>query len=256
MVLTGFHAVNSQLFPIGIFPWLGIASLLLFAPPSLPRRVAGWLRSRVSGRASALAQPVASESPPVSSAVVVFVLGYLALQILLPLRIHLYAGNPSWTEVGHEFSWRMMLRYKDAHANFEFDPPDAESVLEISGRMPQIDDVHFRKMIKSPELIVQWVHALDAVLAELGIPNVEIRVVSIASLNGRPYQLMIDPKRDLTEVRLGWFERYDWIVPLRPDQTIGLYPKDGDERRQKIRRAADEYNRERRELRSREPSDG
>ena len=150
----------------------------------------------------------------------------------------------------------MMLRYKDAHVNFRFDPPGAESMLEKSGQTPPISEIHFRKMIKSPELIVQWVHALDAALTELGMPDVEIRVVSIASLNGRPYQMLVDPKRDLTEVRLGLFERYDWIAPLRPDQPIGLYPRDADDRRLKVQRAVDEYNRERRRARDLESSDG
>ena len=184
------------------------------------------------------------------------VLGYLALQILLPLRIHFYVGNPSWTEVGHDFSWRMMLRYKDAHINFRFEPPEASTVLEVSDGKPPLSQLHFRKMTKSPELIVQWVHALDAALAELGMPDVEIRVVAVASLNGRPYQLLIDPERDLTEVRLGLFERYDWIVPLRPDQPISQYPVDGDDRRQKIEQAIETYNRERRQLRGSPSSDG
>ncbi len=256
MVLAGFHLTNSQIFPIGIFPWLGIALLLLFAPPSLPRRVAGWLRSRAAGRPSTVAHFAATESAPVSTAIVVFVLAYLAIQILLPLRIHLYAGNPSWTEVGHGFSWRMMLRYKDAFVNFKFDPPEARRVLEESGRKPPLSPSHLRKVTKTPGLVVQWVHALDAALTELRMPDVEIRAVSIASLNGRPYQLMIDPKRDLTEVGIGLFDARDWIVPLRPNQPIGRYPSDGDDRRRKIQRAVDEYNRAHRQARDLEFTDG
>jgi hypothetical protein len=256
LVLSGFHATNSQLFPIGIFPLLGIASLLLFAPPSLPRSAAAWLRRRASGRSVSVPRPAAARSEPVSTGVVAFVLGYLAIQILLPLRIHCYAENPSWTEVGHAFSWRMMLRYKDAHLNVKFEPPEADRTLEDSGRKPPLSPLHFRKMTKSPELIVQWVHALDAALSEIGMPDVEIRVVSVASLNGRPYQLMIDPERDLTEVRLGLFERYDWIVPLRPNQPISQYPKNGEDRRRKIQQAVDTYNLERRQRRALPPSDG
>ncbi len=256
LVLTGFHAVNSQLFPIGIFPWLGIATLLLFAPPNLPRTAAVWLLSRIAGQPTTASQPAAAAAAPASKTVVVFVLAYLAIQTLLPLRIHFYAENPSWSEVGHAFSWRMMLRYKDAHINFRFEPPEASTVLEISDGKPPLSQLHFRKMTKSPELIVQWVHALDAALTELDMPGVEIRVVAVASLNGRPYQLLIDPERDLTEVRLGLFERYDWIVPLRPDQPISQYPVDGDDRRQKIEQAIETHNRERRQRRGLEPSDG
>ena len=41
---------------------------------------------------------------------VVFV--FLIVQILVPLRLHLYEGDVKWTEYGHKFSWRMKLRTK------------------------------------------------------------------------------------------------------------------------------------------------
>jgi hypothetical protein len=67
---------------------------------------------------------------------------------------------------------------------------------------------------------------------------------------------MIDPKRDLTEVGIGLFDARDWIVPLRPNQPIGRYPSDGDDRRRKIQRAVDEYNRAHRQARDLEFTDG
>lgn len=43
---------------------------------------------------------------------------YLLVQLLLPLRHLLYAGDPSWTEEGHRYAWHMKLRDKDAEAVF------------------------------------------------------------------------------------------------------------------------------------------
>jgi vitamin K-dependent gamma-carboxylase len=30
--------------------------------------------------------------------------GYVAVQLLVPLRHHLYVGDPNWTEAGHTFA--------------------------------------------------------------------------------------------------------------------------------------------------------
>jgi hypothetical protein len=243
-VLAAFHMTNNLIFPIGIFPWMGLALLIPFLEPSWPRRAAAWLRSRRAGRrvpASVFAAPPAA---PASPAVAAFVLAYLAVQVLVPLRVYLYADDPGWTEVGQQLSWRMMLRSKDAYLRLDFDPPEAGRMLEEAGRMPRIGETSYRKLTKIPGAIVQYVHEIDARLEELGQPDVEIRVLSIASLNGRPYQLMIDPERDLTRAGLGVLRVPDWIVPLVPDQRVGLYPKSGEDRRRMLQHAVDEYRRE------------
>jgi len=113
--VVGFHLTNDQLFRIGLFPWIGISLCLVFLEPSWPRRAAAWLRER-RGRAAPGPTGVAERPGRASTATAAFVVGYLAFQALWPLRIHLLEGNPSWTEVGHNFSWRMMLRDKDGWA--------------------------------------------------------------------------------------------------------------------------------------------
>jgi hypothetical protein len=57
-------------------------------------------------------------------------------------------------------------------------------------------------MVKNPHMILQYVHALDDTFQEMGINDVEIRATAIVSLNGRPYQLIIDPEVDLTKAGL------------------------------------------------------
>jgi hypothetical protein len=242
-VVTAFHMTNKLIFPIGMFPWIGIALLIPFPEPGWPWRAAAWLRGRRAGRqvrARAFAVPAAPASP----AVVAFVLAYLAIQVLVPLRIHLYADDPGWTEVGQRFSWRMMLRSKDAYLRLAFDPPEAGRMLEEAGRMPRIGRTTFDNLKGDPDAIVQYVHELGARLEELGQPGVAIRALSIASLNGRPYQLMIDPERDLTQVDHGLLTVRDWILPLASGQRVGLYPKSADERRRMLQEAVDEYRRE------------
>ena len=165
------------------------------------------------------------------------------IQVLLPLRIWFYRDNPSWTEVGHCFSWRMMLRHKDAYVKFLFDPPEAERLLEKVDDLPSIGAAHLQRMVKTPDFLLQYVHELDSTLSGHGMPDVKIRVLAIVSLNGRPYQLMIDPRRDLTEASYGFFEVPDWILPLKEYQRPGLYPKDRADRLRRIRAVVAELKR-------------
>ncbi|MDA0284442.1 MAG: HTTM domain-containing protein, partial [Planctomycetota bacterium] len=113
-----FHLSNSQLFSIGIFPWFMIASTLLFFDPDWPRRI--------------LRCPLLTDHAPANGKqlskqqlLVVMCLGlYLSIQVLVPLRHFVIRDNiPSWSEVGHNFSWHMMLRSKRGAARFYVTDP-------------------------------------------------------------------------------------------------------------------------------------
>ena len=127
-----------------------------------------------------------------------------------------------------------MLRDKDAYLKFFFNPPEAEQLLEYTKLKPRIGKSHITKMVKNPQMILKYTHALDETLQSMGVNGVEIRVASIASLNGRPYQLMIDPNRDLTKVSYGFFSVPNWIVPLEKSQRPGLYPSSKEVRMKAI----------------------
>ena len=108
-------------------------------------------------------------------------------------------------------------------------------------------------MVKTPHFILQYVHALDSTLEALGMRDVEIRVIAIASLDGRPYQLMIDPTVDLSDASYGWFEVPNWIVPLQRNKRPGLYPRSSEERRAMLQAVVDDYNGARRARLARVP---
>ncbi|MGY8644461.1 MAG: HTTM domain-containing protein [Verrucomicrobiales bacterium] len=227
-----FHVTNYSLFKIGLFPIIGVSLLALFFQPHWPRPILGKRFQKtpiqndgfIAKNASRLATP----------AVTAFVLVYIAVQALLPFRTLKYEGDPSWSEVGHYYSWRMMLRDKDAYLKFFFNPPEAERILEVSDQKPKIAKSHVQKMVKNPQMILSYTHALDRSFKEMGIDGVEIRVASIVSLNGRPYQLMIDPEVDLAKASYGFFDVPDWIIPLEKNLRPGLYPKSSGDRKAKI----------------------
>ena len=66
------------------------------------------------------------------------------------------------------------------------------------------------------------------------MPNVEIRVAAVASLNRRPYQLMIDPTRDLAKATYGLLKIPDWIIPLDEHAQPGNYPTTHRQRQAQI----------------------
>jgi hypothetical protein len=240
--VVSFHLTNDRIFDIGIFPFMGIASLVIFMDPTTTRRALHWLAAKPSSskpsrrRPRRTARPTApsSGSTPAPAAAIALVVAWFGFQVLWPLRIHFYRENPGWSEVGQHFSWRMMLRTKDAYLKFVFEPPEAEALLERTDQLPKITPVHLKQMVKIPHFILQYAHELDRRLERLGMPDVEIRALSIVSMNGRPFQPMIDPEVDLTEASYGFFEVPPWIVPLRKDGRAGHYPTSGAQRAQWI----------------------
>ncbi|MEP6602563.1 MAG: HTTM domain-containing protein [Spartobacteria bacterium] len=111
----GFHLLNYRLFHIGVFPWLAIVTTTLFLSPSWPRQLLSILQSKP--RAVKSEHSAAPESAW-QHAIFVFVLVYIAIQLLVPLRPFLYRGGAEWQQAEHRFTWRMMLIGKWQRAYF------------------------------------------------------------------------------------------------------------------------------------------
>jgi hypothetical protein len=210
-VAAAFHLMNHYFFThIAIFPFLAIATTALFFPSDWPRRFARWLRP--AGASVPPAAPAApGPSPRARLAVAAFVWIYLAIQIALPLRHWCYPGNPSWTEEGNFFAWRMMLSSKAGTCTFRV----------RDGATGQEWEVHpYRKlafrqayeMMEHPDRILQFAHQLASELRAQGYEQIEVRADTKASLNGREYQALIDPTVDLAKQPRTW-RHYAWIVP-------------------------------------------
>ncbi|QDT32509.1 HTTM domain-containing protein [Thalassoglobus polymorphus] len=245
LLLVVFHATNSTLFQIGLFPLIGIGLLILFVEPVLPRKCFRWIGTKLGTIPHGVLEPHIGTARPVKLAswgVTAFVCGWISFQAILPLRILTYSDDPGWSEVGQCFSWRMMLRHKDAFLKLKFDPPEAEKYLEEHPEiLPHLSKVHVERMVKNPHFILQYAHTVSDALKKEGWEDVKISCVSIASMNGRPYQLMINPETDLAKASYGMFEVPDWIVPLDKYQRPGQYPKTPEERRDVIAQVYKEH---------------
>jgi hypothetical protein len=202
----GFHLLNSQMFEIGVFPWLAIWSTLTFFDPDWPRRVFNWPRRSAVGPAG----PARWDRGARATAGLVAV--YLAIQLLVPLRHWLYPGNVSWTEEGHRFSWHMKLRSKAALARFRLTDPSTGRVWDVEPTA-ELTERQARKMAIDPFMLLQYAHHLADRASPPQGPRGEVRAIAVASLNGHPPEPFIDPSVDLAAVPRTLFGPTDWILP-------------------------------------------
>jgi hypothetical protein len=206
-----FHLTNAQLFSIGIFPWFMIAAMVLFLDPAQLRpamqRVEKWLGGRTRLFEATL-KPTAR-----TRRLVLAGLGlYVAFQVLMPFRHHLYPGNVSWTEEGHNFSWHMKLRSK--YGTLKMHAVNLETgALRNINLGDYLSTRQRRKLASRPDMVVLFAHHLRDTFKEQGYPYVAIYAENEVSLNGRPKALLIDPTVDLATVERSLLPT-PWILPL------------------------------------------
>ena len=208
-----FHLNNAFMFAIGFFPWLMIGATTIFFSPSWPRRF-GLMHRPAKKKRPAKAYKAQQPAPPpephrgVAVALAVFVI----VQLLLPFRHVLYPGHVDWTEQGHRFAWRMKLRDKRGDLRFYAFESRTRKAMLIEDYNAILTPRQRRRMRLDPDLIRQFARVMADRFRQNG-QDVEIRVQTNISLNGREPQPMVDPEVDLATLR-PVFGRADWIVPL------------------------------------------
>lgn len=210
---VGFHITNSFLFQIHIFPWFMILATTVFFPPSWPRQLLG-VRNPDSGLSDNSiegdkAQVVTSLGPWWSIALI----GLALFHCAWPLRSRLYNEETSWTERGHLFSWRMMLRAKEVGIGYAIVDPTTGRVANVDHKQ-FIDAEQAEKFARDPELIRQLAHFIATKFEKEMGRRPEVYALVLASLNGRKPQLMIDPNVDLATQPFALWEKPSWILPL------------------------------------------
>jgi hypothetical protein len=224
IAVLGFHGMTALLFNIGMFPWIMMTATLLFFPPNWPRRLLLRLRRTLPESRFAFLSGHASLEPPpehtahrgrssvwrrVGGALVA---GYFAIQLLVPLRQHLYPGRAAWTGEGFNFAWNVMLVEKTGRVEFIVRS-------RPSGRVWTVDPADYltplqvKMMSTQPHLIQRFAHHVGRHFRERGHEAVAVHARAYASLNGRPSRLLIDPEVDLMQqpVRPG---PKAWVRPL------------------------------------------
>lgn len=216
-VVVLFHLATWLLFPeIGLFPWIMMVAATIFFEPDWARRVVTRMRRRdPDGQVAAI--PTAGTDPPLPQgapgwhrAAVCGLLLFAGIQLVMPLRHHLYPGNVRWTEEGYLFAWRVMLTEKSGHVEFLVTDPASGNRWRV---FPDavLTPLQVERMAIRPELIRQAAGFVAADFARRGILGVEVRADAYASFNGRPHARLVDPDVDLTAVDAGVGPR-SWIL--------------------------------------------
>jgi len=204
-----FHFSNAMMFKIGIFPPMMMCATLLYCNPDWPRRIC-LLFKPLRKKETNLPPKKLSEFYKRTLAAILTV--YLAIQVFIPFRHFAYPGSVHWTDEGHFFAWHMMLRSKRAKTTFyAFDPASGKR-WKLDHRQ-YLSDMQRDRVGRFPDFTLQMAHFLEKEERKKGYGDIEIYVDTRVSLNGRPYQQIIDPTVDLTQLERGLMPK-EWIIPL------------------------------------------
>ena len=194
-----FNLFNSAVFHIGIFPYLMILLCIFFYPPDTIRKLFFKTKSKV--------YPVQKQLSLLWSTIL---MAFFGVQLLLPLRHHLFQGQPSWTEEGHRLSWRMMLRAKSGSIQYELQDLENEEAEKVKLR-DYLTPNQLRSFKGQPDMIWQLAQHIRKEKAEEG-KKVAVYVNADISLNGHPKRSLINPEVDLASVPWEPFNHADWIL--------------------------------------------
>ncbi|MVM31497.1 HTTM domain-containing protein [Spirosoma sp. HMF4905] len=205
IVIVVFHVLTHFLFYIGMFPWMMIATVLIFFPPELFQRI---LRFFDKGT---MPQPQAALRYTFSPIRLILPVFFL-LQLILPFRSHAYSGNVLWHEQGFRFSWNIMLMEKNASLEYFVKVKKTGKEFTVKP-IDFLTRIQARQMSFQPDMILQFAHYLHDYYLTNGVGDTEIRAECYASLNGRGSALLIDPTVDLAAEKEG-FQEKNWINKL------------------------------------------
>ncbi|MEM9367490.1 MAG: HTTM domain-containing protein [Planctomycetota bacterium] len=235
-----FHLTNTQLFEIGVFPWLGIAALVLFLPPGKiqslgSRKQKDFDKERVSD------EGVSPKKRSTQRLILGLLSAYFVFQALFPFRHYLYAGHVEWNECGKNFSWRMMLSDKRMFVGMRLIDSDTGQVWEVDqggmadpNRRGQVgfaslagqivfvpskllngDQMRGIGVWGNPVLLQRYAAQVARDARAIGIDHPQIAVDAVCSLNGRPLQYLVTPDVDLASFEKQAFGTPSYVVPLR-----------------------------------------
>lgn len=203
-----FHLFNSIVFQVGIFPYLALAFSLFFFTPKTVRNI--FLKKKP------FYQDNTVKVPSYKPILIGFASLYFVIQIILPLRHNFIKDNVLWTEEGHRLSWRMMLRSKSGYATYKVVDKNTNKKAIIL-----LDDYLTKKQQRlvttRPDVIWQFAQHLKQDYKSRG-HDIAVYVDTKVSVNGKPYQTLINPEIDLANVKWDYFKHSDWILTSQLDK--------------------------------------
>lgn len=215
LAVIAFHLLTALLFPIGMFPYIMIATALIFFPANFHEKIIRTMGNWFKLSKEFLQPENKYHYHRTASRVVIgFLSVFLLIQVALPFRYVLYPGELFWTEEGYRFSWRVMLIEKAGYAQF--------TIKDMKGNQAVVDNSEFltplqeKMMATQPDMILQYAHILYDHYVKKGFESPQVYVDSYVSLNGRLGKPLIGPQTDLAKEKDS-FSHKPWILTFNDD---------------------------------------
>ncbi|XP_053388971.1 vitamin K-dependent gamma-carboxylase-like isoform X2 [Mercenaria mercenaria] len=238
-----FHLMNSQLFSIGMFPWMMLATMPLFCHPDWPRGLLHkfphfmkivlpadlslqtsqhCIYDKKSIKPDEKQKTSVSQEkspPPISPSryhkvMACILLSYVSTQCVLPYSHGITKGYNHWTQGLYGYSWDMMVHtWNLQHLKITY--VDKETREE--GYLNPKAWVLGGRWSSHPDMIKQYARCVEKRLASYNITDIELHVDVWRALNDRFQQRSVDPRVNLLEAPWNPFTQTPWILPLLVD---------------------------------------
>jgi hypothetical protein len=205
-----FHILTGILFPrIGMFPSIMITSTLIFFSSTFHERILRFIgggfpkedHTPTTVKASTVKQTLVSK----------FLLVYLIIQLLLPLRYVWFGGNLFWHERGYRFSWRVMLMEKNGYTAFVVRDPIKNIQKEVDQSI-YLTPFQRQQLRSQPDMMIQFGRFLGDKFKDEHGYDPEVYVKSRISLNARRSQEFTVEDYDIynnkNPMRDGWITTF------------------------------------------------
>ena len=215
-----FHILNFIIFiliggEIGFFPFIMIASLILFINPN-------WLeRKFLTNNARLLNRQKFNIN------ITYILLLFLSLQILIPFRHVFFKGYVDYNGIGQRFSWRLKNMYKEPKTPglIEFKVLTAKKDTVSTFNLDNINKVGIKltdrqktNLIYYPNMIPVFAKKIENKFQEL-ISNTDFDFIVTGKCEigfmGRDPELLFSPEIDLTNVSSRTCKTNTWLNPLK-----------------------------------------
>lgn len=208
-----FHILTWLLFPIGVFPWVMIASTTIFFSGEFHEKLL-----RMIFRNKSAQTPPNNDLNRPRSLIRYSVVVYIVIQIIVPFRHILYPGNIFWNEEGFRFSWRVMVMHKVGNASFYVVDPKTKGEIEIVNE-DYLTEKQIEQFATQPDMILQYAHLLKEKFSDttlvygehsIYLESPEVHADVKVYLNGRNGLQFIDKKHNLADFNYNLRHR-EWL---------------------------------------------
>uniref|UniRef100_A0A452END5 Gamma-glutamyl carboxylase n=1 Tax=Capra hircus TaxID=9925 RepID=A0A452END5_CAPHI len=223
-----FHCMNSQLFSIGMFPYVMLASSPLFCSPEWPRKLVAHcpkklqellpLRTAPQPSTSCMykrSRARGSQKPGLRHQLsTAFTLLYLLEQLFLPYSHFLTQGYNNWTNGLYGYSWDMMVHSR-SHQHVKITYRDGRT-----GELGYLNPGVFtqsRRWKDHADMLKQYATCLSRLLPKYNVTEPQIYFDIWVSINDRFQQRIFDPRVDIVQAAWSPFQRTSWLQPLLMD---------------------------------------